>query len=174
MVRLRWWRVSWTNPIMKHNFSFQWQEKNLASIGKSSSQECFEAELSFNLPLSWAELSKEVKVLFLIFNLAISGDKPAFGIISLYEIILSLLEAFSLTLPSYLINLENWLQLLPSLDFLLHVIIFVQKDVIFSFHFYWNIFKLFFILLPVLNAFVSTVESCTDFKLVFWKLLKLL
>lgn len=76
MVRLRWWRVSWTNPIMKHYFSFQWQEKNLASIGKSSSHECFEAELSFNLPLSWAELSKEVKVLFFIFNLAISGDKP--------------------------------------------------------------------------------------------------
>lgn len=50
---------------MKHYFNFQWQEKNLVLKGKSSSHEYFEAELqlSFKLPLSWAELSKEIKVL---------------------------------------------------------------------------------------------------------------
>lgn len=62
---------------MKHYFSFQWQEKNLVLKGKSSSPEYSEAEvqLSFKLPVSWAELSKEVKVLFFIFSPAISGDK---------------------------------------------------------------------------------------------------
>lgn len=63
---------------MKHYFSFQWQEKNLMLKGKSCSHKYFKAELqlSFKLPLSWAELSKGVKILFFIFSSTISGDKP--------------------------------------------------------------------------------------------------
>lgn len=116
-----------------------------------------------------SSMSREVKVLFMnIFNPAISGDKPQHLRLHLSKksYRLSLSEAFSLTLPSYLINLKKQLQLVFSP---LCISYFTQsflstRMLFFHFTFIAIFFTFLFLCLlyPQLNAVLNVYWSCEN------------